>query len=161
MQWEGRIPLNHRQGSFKLSVIAVGMYFWVAVTCSLTRLQLAGHVQKVCKEFSGAVPHLGHRASVLFKIAMRDRGHVAPDIIVSRAHLRGYCSGDLCALIVLRVASQSIPRSIPLPLKWWRALSKSNLMKNDATCFEKLCTETLKSSSTQNSPSGSCQQLKE
>ena len=131
------------------------------MTFSLSRLQFAGHVQKVCKESSGTVPHLGHRISVLLKNAIRKRGHVAPDIIVSKAHLRGYCSGDLCALIVLSVASQSIPRSIPLPLKWWRALSKSNLIKNDATCFEKLWTNTLKSSRTQNSPSGSCQQLKE
>ena len=112
------MPLSQRQGSCMLSVMAVVMNFWVAVTFSLSSLLFAGQVQKVCKESSGPVPHLGHKTSVSLKIAMRDKGHVAPDIIVSSAHLRGYCSGDLCALIVLRVASQSIPRSIPLPLKW-------------------------------------------
>ena len=83
------MPLNQRQGSLMLSVIAVGMYFCVAVTLSLTKLELAGQVQKVCKESSGAVPHLVHRVSVLLKIAMRDNGQVAPDIIVSKAHLYG------------------------------------------------------------------------
>ena len=84
------MPLNQRQGSLILSVIAVGMYFCVAVTFSLSRLQLAGHVQKVCKESSGTVPHLVHKVSVFLKFAIRDRGHVAPATIVSKAHLMGY-----------------------------------------------------------------------
>ena len=119
------MPLNQRQGSLLLSEIAVGMYFCVAATLSLSRLQFAGHVQKVCKESSGTVPHLVHKISVFLNIAIRDRGHVAPATIVSKAHLMGYCSGDLCALIVLSVASQSMPRSIPLPLKWWLALANT------------------------------------
>ena len=145
----------------RLSVMAVCTYFCVAATCSLARLQFAGHVQKVWSESSGAVPHLVHKVLIGSENAMRVKGQVAPDIIVSKAHLKGYCSGVLCALTVLRVASQSIPRSIPCPLKWCLALSKSRLIKKETTCFDKLCEEIEKSSSTQNSPSGSSQQLKE
>ena len=58
------MPLNQRQGSIMLSEIAVGMYLCVAVTLSLTKSELAGQVQKVCKESSGAVPHLVHKWSV-------------------------------------------------------------------------------------------------
>ena len=58
------MPLHQRQGSLRLSETAVGMYFCVAVTLSLTKLELAGQVQKVCKESSGAVPHLVHNMSV-------------------------------------------------------------------------------------------------
>jgi len=123
------MPLSQRQGSMRLSVIAEGMYFCVAATLSLVKLQFAGQVQKVCKESSGAVPHLVHKVSVTCKCETLDKGHVAPDIIVSKAHLKGYWSGDLCDLRVRNVASQSIPRSIPIPLKWCRALSKSIFIK--------------------------------
>ena len=84
------MPLSQRQGSIMLSVIAVGMYFCVAATLSLAKLQFAGQVQKVCNESSGAVPHLAHKVSVTCKFEILDKGHVAPDIIVSKAHLKGY-----------------------------------------------------------------------
>ena len=124
------MPLSHKQGSTRLSVVAVCTYFCVSATCSLLRLQFSGQVQKVCKESSGALPHLVHKVLICgLQIAIRVKGQVAPDIIVSKAHLKGYCSEDLWALTILRVASQSIPRSIPFPLKWCLALSRSSLIK--------------------------------
>ncbi len=84
------MPLSHRQGRFSALASAASIRSCVELMASSVHRALAGHVQKQCKDVSGAVPHLGHIGEKEGEmLCTRAPGHMEAERMASSVHLRG------------------------------------------------------------------------